>query len=284
MTIADALNDRLVTDLDLSRHVTVSPQDAVEVTVEMMSSAGYSCALVLDAGSLKGIFTQRDVLMKVVGEPDAAGSSTEDLMTAAPLTVESTQSVADALAIMNEHHVRSVPVISDDGSVLGNVSFYVLMQVIAALLADHSLGTPTEVSAHHGLELIDFTGLNTRPPVTVHEEDPLETAVRQMKTRAIGSVFVVDHRENLLGVVTEFDLQVRNAWREPDLMARAVADFMTTDPVAISARSPIADAIQKMAASGFSHVPLLGESGRPIAVASFRDVASYFETAVALLE
>lgn len=284
MTVADALNDTLVSDLDLSRHVIASPGDAVAVTIEKMSLAGYSCALVTDTGRLAGVFTQRDVLMKVVGEPETAGYPTGDLMTRDPLTVEPTQSVADALTIMNEHNVRSVPVIGDDQSVLGNVSFYVLMEVIAALVADHSLATPTEVSAHHGLEFVDFTGLNTRPPVTVHVEDSLEAVVHQMKTRAIGSVFVVDHRENLVGLVTEFDLQARNAWREPDLAARPVADFMTHSPVALSARSPIADAIQKMAASGFSHVPLIGESGRPIGVASFRDIADYFETTVALLE
>ncbi|MDH3731294.1 MAG: CBS domain-containing protein [Acidimicrobiia bacterium] len=284
MTVADALNDMLVADLDLSRHVIASPQDAVEVTIERMSSAGYPCALVTDTGRLAGVFTQRDVLMKVVGEPDAATCPTGDLMTRDPRTVEATQSVADALAVMNDHHVRNVPVVGDDRSVLGNVSFYVLMEIIAGLVADHSLGTPTEVSAHHGLEFVDFTGLNTRPTVTVHVEDSLEAAVHQMKTRAIGSVFVVDHRENLVGVVTEFDLQARNAWREPDLAARSVADFMTHNPVALSARSAIADAIQEMAASGFSHVPLLGESGRPIGVASFRDIADYFETTVALLE
>ena len=97
-------------------------------------------------------------------------------------------------------------------------------------------------------------------------------------------VFVVDSREHLVGVVTEFDLQVKDAWRESDLTARTVSDFMTPDPVALSARSPVVDAIREMAAAGFSHVPLLGESGRPIGVASFRDIAQYFETTVALLE
>lgn len=284
MTVADALNDMLVSDLDLARHVIASPHDAVEVTIDKMSSAGYSSALVVDKGRLAGVFTQRDVLMKVVGEPEAARLPTGDLMTMDPRTVESTQPVADALTTMNDHHVRSVPVIRDDRSVLGNVSFYVLMEVIAALVVDHSLGTPTEVSAHHGLEFVDFTGLNSRPTVTVHVEDALEAAVHQMKTRAIGSVFVVDRRENLVGVVTEFDLQAGNAWRQPDLAAVSVADYMTRNPIALSVRSPIADAIQKMAASGISHIPLIGESGRAIGVASFRDIADYFETTVALLE
>ena len=72
MTVADALDDTLVSDLDLSRHVIASPQDAVEATIEKMTLAGYSCALVTDGGRLVGVFTQRDVLMKVVGEPDAS--------------------------------------------------------------------------------------------------------------------------------------------------------------------------------------------------------------------
>jgi CBS domain-containing protein len=284
MTVADALNDTPVSDVDLSRHVTVSPGELVEVAIDNMSAAGYSCALVADAGKLVGIFTQRDVLMKVVGEPDAAGRPIGELMTSDPWAIGSIQSVADALAVMNQYQVRSVPVIGDDGRVVGSVSFYVIMEVIAALVADRSLGTPTEVSAHHGLELVDFTGLNTPPPITVRAQDSLEAAVHQMKTRAIGSVFVVDHRGSLVGIVTEFDLQAKNAWRESDLATRSVAEFMTDDPVAVSARSPVSDALQKMAASGFSHVPLVGESGRPVGVVSFRDIADYFETMVAVLE
>lgn len=282
-TVADTLNDTLVTDLDLSRHVIVSPADSVAETIDRMSAARYSCALVADDGQLVGIFTQRDVLMRVVGEEGAAERPIAELMTESPLTIGADEPVSAALTIMNESYVRSVPVL-DDGTIRGNVSFYVLMRLIAELLADRSLGTPTEVSARHGLEFVDFTGLNTSTPVTIGEDDPLEEAVHQMKNRAIGSVFVVDARDRLVGVVTEFDLQARDAWREGDLSARTVGEFMTKDPISLSARSPIADAIQEMAASGFSHVPLLGESGRLIGVASFRDVANYFETSVALLE
>ena len=284
MTVADALHDAPVTDLDLSRHVIATGDDNVADTIERMSAAGYSCALVSDGGKLAGIFTQRDVLMRVVGDPTRADDPITELMTEAPRTIKSSQSVAEALAIMNELWVRSVPVLDDDSTIRGTVSFYVLMQLIAELLADHALATPTEVSAHHGLEFVDLTGLNTSSPATVHLDDTLDAAVDMMKTLAVGTVFVVDPREHLSGVITEFDLQAKGAWKEADLASRLATDFMTPDPPSLSARSPIADAIQEMAASGVSHVPLLGESGRPIAVASFRDVANYFETSVGVLE
>jgi CBS domain-containing protein len=284
MTVADTLNETPVSDLDLSRHVVVSDTDPVSETIESMSDAGYSCALVATDGELVGIFTQRDVLMRVVGEPGAAAQPISELMTESPRSVGSRDSVAEALAIMNELYVRSVPVLDDGGAIRGNVSYYVLMKLIAELLSDHGLGTPTEVSARHGLEFVDFTGLNTSTPVTVRGDDSLEVAVHHMKSRTIGSVFVVDNRDQLVGVVTEFDLQSRGAWREPDLSTRTVAEFMTPDPVALGVRRPIADAIQQMATSGFSHIPLLGETGRPVGVASFRDVADYFETSVSILE
>lgn len=283
MTVAETLSEKPVTDLDLSRFVVASHDDTIETTIEKMAEAGFSCALVTDSGLLSGVFTQKDVLLKVVGEPSARTSPTADLMTSDPQTVGSGASVADALAIMNELRVRSVPV-ADDGRIVGNVSFYALMPVIAGLLADHSLGTPTEVSAHHGVEYIDFTGLNTRAPITVGPDDSLELAVHQMKTQAIGSVFVVDERDHLRGVITEFDLLVRGAWGVPDLAARAVHEFMTPDPIALPARSLIVEGIKQMATNSISHVPLLGESGRPSGVASFRDMASYFETTVDLLE
>ena len=67
MTVADALNDAPVTELDLSRHVIAAPDDSVADTIERMSAAGYTCALVADGGKLAGIFTQRDVLTRVIG-------------------------------------------------------------------------------------------------------------------------------------------------------------------------------------------------------------------------
>jgi CBS domain-containing protein len=60
-----------------------------------------------------------------------------------------------------------------------------------------------------------------------------------------------------------------------------VADYMTPGPVSLQARAPISDAVRNMAKYRFSHVPLLGESGRPVGVASFRDIATYVETSLA---
>ena len=120
-------------------------------------------------------------------------------------------------------------------------------------------------------------------PITVRPDDGIDVAAHHMRARSIGSVLVTDARGNLTGVLSEFDLLTHIGCEEPDLSKYTVAELMTSDPVALPARSSIADGIGEMADAGFSHVPLLGESRRPVGVVSFRDVAEYIELNLATL-
>ncbi len=278
MAIADALTTISVSELDLSRYAAVDRSWSVAATVQAMRDSGESCACIVTDDSLAGIFTQRDVLMRVIGRSWVCDVPISEEMTRPVRTMKADQSVADGLAIMGDWWVRSVPVLDDEGHLVGNLSWYAVMRAIAGLLRQPT--DETEPAVEHGLEFIDFTGLNTSAPVAVSVEDTAEIAVHHMKARAIGSVLVLDSREQLVGLVTEFDLLMKLGCTQDDLSTLTVGEIMTPNPVTLSARSPIVDAIQQMAARGFSHAPLMGESSRPVGVASFRDVAAYFESSL----
>ncbi len=277
MNISDSLEQTSVSDLDLSRYVSVDASASVAETVKTMSDARRSAAFVEEGDRLVGIFTQRDVLQRVIGRPRIWPAPVTEEMTRNLRTMRDTQSVSDGLTLMNEWWIRSVPVLDVSDGVVGNLSFYAVMQHIADML----VRMLPDDSVQAGLRFVDFTGLNTSAPVVVSSHDTVEVAAHQMKARGIGSVMVVDDRDNLVGVLTEFDLQQKIGCDRADLDAIFVADYMTADPVALQARAPISDAVQNMAKYGFSHVPLLGESGRPVGVASFRDIATYVETSLA---
>lgn len=283
MNLSDALAGMPVSELDLGRFVALDPGQTIAQAVEAMNEAGRSAACVVSDGHLHGIFTQRDVLLRAIGRPLVWDHLITDEMTRAVHTMGIEQSAAEGLAIMNEWWVRTVPVLDSDGLLTGCLSYYTMMDTIAALVSKHMDDPDLEPDVRHGLTLIDFTGLHTNPPVTVAATDTVDTAAHHMKARAIGSVLVVDDHQRLVGVLTEFDLQTKVGCREPDLSKIGVAEVMTEEPVALAVRSPIAGAIAQMADRGFSHIPLLGESGRPVAVASFRDIASYLETSFAAL-
>ena len=248
-----------------------------------MNGAGRSQACVVSEDKLLGIFTQRDYLMRILGRSRTWESPIADEMTRALRTMTLDQTAADGLAIMNDWWVRSVPVLTAEETLAGNLSYYELMAKITALVSEHVDDVDTTPDVRHSLTLIDFTGLHTSTPVTVSPHDSLETAAHHMKARAIGSVIVVDSHEHVIGVLTEFDLQREMACELEDLSKVRVEDVMTPDPVTLAIRSPIVTGVQEMSARGFSHVPLLGESGRPVAVASFRDIATYMEATFAAL-
>ena len=283
MNIAESLAAMPVTDMDLSRYVAVPADSTVAEAVAAMNAEGRSIACVMADGWLVGVFTQRDIMMRVIGRSRVWDHPVSDQMTRSVRTVTNGQSVADGLAIMSDWWVRSVPVLDGDDRLVGNLSYYSVMQTIAALIGEHLGGPNQEPEIRHSLTLIDFTGLHTSPPVIVNQNEAVEIAAHHMRARAIGSVLVVDGHHRLVGVLTEFDLQTKLGCEHGNLTNIAVRDVMTPDPIAFAARAPIADAIEQMADRGFSHLPLLGESGKPVAVASFRDIATYLETSFAAL-
>jgi CBS domain-containing protein len=280
VAISDSLEAIRVSDVDLSRYVAVDPAESLTATVQAMRDGSNSCACVVDRGELVGIFTQRDVLMRIVGRPRVCDLPIAEEMTTSLRTMKGDQSLAEGLAIMREWWVRNVPVVDERGHLVGNLSWYTVMETIAGLLSATDDDEQQEPGVEHGLEYVDFTGLNTSAPVMVHAGDTADVAVHHMKARAIGSVLVVDERGQLVGILTEYDVLTELACAGKDLSSVTVGEIMTPDVVTLSVRSPIVDAIRQMADRGFSHAPLVGESSRPVGIASFRDVAEYFEASL----
>lgn len=279
-TIADALETTPVSSLDLGRFATVAPSDSVAETVRAMADSGFSAACVLDGRELAGIFTQRDYLHSVAGRPSVWERPVADVMTHSVRTITADDSVAAGLHIMVEWWTRSVPVLDSSGAFVGNVSFVAVMKLMTSLLADRvGLGTG-EPSVGHGLAYVDFRGLNTSSPFAVAPSTPVGHAVHHMRARGIGSVLVEDQRNRLVGELTEFELLTGLGCRDLDLDSVPVSTLMNESPIALPIRSSIADAMQTLLDHEYSHVVLSGESGRPVGVASFRDIARFIETAI----
>jgi CBS domain-containing protein len=108
----------------------VGPEDGVAAAADRMKAHHVGCALVADAaGALVGVFTERDLLMRVVGAGLAPGAvSVGDVMTANPRTIDASMSVSAAFDLMNEHGFRHAPVM-EDGGVVGVVSMRDLFRV-----------------------------------------------------------------------------------------------------------------------------------------------------------
>ncbi len=101
---------------------TVGPDITVYRAIELMCEKNIGAIIIEDYGRLAGIFTERDYARKVV----LKGRSSKDtlvseLMSRDPFTVNSDTSVDDCMALMNDKHIRHLPVV-DKGTIMGVVS------------------------------------------------------------------------------------------------------------------------------------------------------------------
>ncbi len=280
MMLAELLADRTVDQADLSHHVTLMASTPVSVALGLMNRERRLCALVTEDDRLAGIFTDRDVLNRVVSNRNAWERPIREVMTAHPETVRPEQPVIDALRLMTRHRVRNLPVVGDDGNVGGNLSHFGMLDLLDRLLQEAVAEHDDGLAARHSIAYVDFRGVAVARPVTMTVGTSIAHAVRQMQTRGIGSVIIVDKRGSLAGVFTETDVQMRVAGQVADLDAALVDDYMTADPFRLTPRDPISAAFRLMAENHFSHLPLVGATRKPVGIVSFRDLADYLETAL----
>jgi CBS domain-containing protein len=98
--------------------IRAQPSESALEVARRMRDAHTGCALILDdEGKLVGIFTEHDVLRKLIGAgDDAQDVAVSQLMSGNPETLRETDSVAAALNKMALGRYRHVPVARNDGS------------------------------------------------------------------------------------------------------------------------------------------------------------------------
>jgi CBS domain-containing protein len=104
------------------RHViSLGPLATVHEAACVMTRAGCGSVLIIDtASTLLGILTERDLMTRVVAKAlDPAKTAVSEVMTRNPRCVTPDVKVADAVLLMIERGFRHLPIIADNGKILG---------------------------------------------------------------------------------------------------------------------------------------------------------------------
>ena len=100
----------------------VDPEATVLDAVRKMNQERIGALLVMSGNDLVGIFTERDVLTRVVDQRrDPAATRVAEVMTAKPVVVTAAATIIEAMAIVSEKRCRHLPVV-DEGRLVGLVS------------------------------------------------------------------------------------------------------------------------------------------------------------------
>ncbi len=119
-----------VLELCDSDAAAVSLQASVADAIRLMLERHVGAVAVVDAEKrVAGIFTERDVLRKLaLSGTDPEKALVRDMMTTPVELATSATGPGEALATMVERHFRHLPVVDDDGRLLGMLSIRNVLQ------------------------------------------------------------------------------------------------------------------------------------------------------------
>ncbi len=109
-----------------------------------------------------------------------------------------------------------------------------------------------------------------RPPISCHPDTPVRKVLELMRDMRVGSVVVVDSRENPIGIFTQPDVVTRVALADVAL-ASPISLVMTPQPTCLAAEAPLFEAALAMTKRGIRHVVVVRD-GRFAGVVSERDL------------
>lgn len=100
----------------------VGPQQTVAETVALMRQERVGCVLVADQHRLLGLFTERDLLRRVLAVGKSLDIPVSECMTPNPVTVQHKDSISTAVRRMEEGGYRHLPVVDEAGRPVGVLS------------------------------------------------------------------------------------------------------------------------------------------------------------------
>ena len=117
--------------------VTVGPMEPIDAAAKLMLDHNVGCLVVVDENKPIGIITDRDILRGVVA-PHRTGEITyvDEVMTSQLITVSQTAGVFEVIYTLREEGVRRLPVVAEQGYLVGLIALDDLLVLMATELAD----------------------------------------------------------------------------------------------------------------------------------------------------
>ncbi|MGK7901288.1 MAG: PAS domain S-box protein [Hormoscilla sp.] len=187
----------------MHRHpLTVSPNTAIQKAIAQMSQARSSSILIVEGGSLTGIFTERDLVRLIASGTLTEEATIDGVMTREPIALreDRAQDFLTILNIMSQHRIRHLPVVDGRGQLVGLIEHSSLRQALQ----------PSDL-----MQLRQVEEVMNSQVVRASPETPLLQLVQLMAENSVSCVVVTradaDGAIAPLGIVTERDiLQYQN--------------------------------------------------------------------------
>ena len=98
----------------------VTPETSVAEAAQLMKSDDIGSLPILDGEQLAGVVTDRDIVIRAIAEgKDPRGMPVREVASRELVTVNADEDLSSALHLMASQQVRRLPVVDDDGRLVG---------------------------------------------------------------------------------------------------------------------------------------------------------------------
>jgi len=128
------------------RVVTVELDDKLGAVKEIFDNLHFHHVLVVEDGKLLGVVSDRDLLKALSPNLGTSTESFKDtatlskrvyqIMSREPITLHPEASVQDAVDVFNSHRISCIPIVDDDDTPVGILSWRDILRAIAAARPD----------------------------------------------------------------------------------------------------------------------------------------------------
>ena len=113
----DTVAELMTTDV-----VTVAPTDTVAAALRAMLERDIGSVVIVEDGAPVGVFTERDLSRRILDDPHLPDRRLGDQMASPVEMIEPSAEIIAAFEHMNSRNVRRLPVVDEDGLLVGIVT------------------------------------------------------------------------------------------------------------------------------------------------------------------
>ena len=141
-SLGQAILEAHISDLKPKPAATLREMGTIRAAVQLMLEQRLGAVLVERDGRAVGIFTERDLMRRVVAAGIGLDRAIEEVMTPDPETLRLDDGVAFALNRMAVGGFRNVPIVDENGALVGILSQREVVDYIVSLLPSHVINLP----------------------------------------------------------------------------------------------------------------------------------------------
>ena len=251
-----------VSEIMTTKLTTASTTKSIQEVLETMVAADVGRIIVTNEEIPVGIFTEKDVMKRVVnGNVDPGKSLIKDVMTSPIRAVREETHIVEALGKMVRGKYRHLLVRGRRGKIVGIVS----MRRILGLAVE--LGQGMSESKTLG-------SLVSGRALSVDESTSVAETVELMTQKSVASV-IVSVSGKPSGIFTERDVLKRVAAKRIDTKGTQVRQVMTAPLVTMVESALIGEALAEMYRRDIRNMPVVASAGELIGIVSMPDVLQY---------